>query len=104
MSPGGDGFEIRTLAATYHARTTIGAHRHGWGQLVFAVSGAMRVTTDDAVWFIPPTRAIWMPAGVRHSITMQGEVAMRTLYIDSSRATRCRKRHRCWRSRRCCAN
>jgi AraC-like DNA-binding protein len=42
--------------------------------------------TETAAWFIPTTRAIWLPAGVRHSIRMQGEVALRTLYIDAGRA------------------
>lgn len=46
----------------------------------------MQVSTDAAIWFTPPTRAIWLPAGVEHEITMQGEVAMRTLYIDAARA------------------
>lgn len=82
----GDGFDIRSLAATYHARTTLAAHRHRWGQLVFAASGVMRVATEDAVWLIPPTRAIWLPAGIRHAITMQGEVAMRTLYLAAPRS------------------
>lgn len=86
MSASGDGFDIRTLAATYHAGTTLAAHRHPWGQLVFAASGVMRVMTEDAAWLIPPTRAIWLPAGVRHAIATQGEVAMRTLYIDGLRA------------------
>ena len=81
----GDGFDVRTLAATFYAGATLGAHRHPWGQLVFAVSGVMRVTTEAAAWTIPPTRAIWLPAGVPHAIVIQGEVALRTLYIDRPR-------------------
>jgi hypothetical protein len=46
----------------------------------------MRVMTDDATWLIPSTRAIWLPAGLQHAIAVQGEVAMRTLYIDLPRA------------------
>lgn len=86
MSASGDGYDVRTLAAGYHAGTLLPAHRHEWGQLVFAASGVMRVMTDGAAWLIPPTRAIWLPAGVRHAIAMQGEVAMRTLYVDMPRA------------------
>jgi AraC-like DNA-binding protein len=81
-----DDFDVRTLAVTFRAGTALKAHRHRWGQLVFAVSGVMRVTADDTVWLIPPTRAIWIPAGILHGIAMQGDVAMRTLYIDSERA------------------
>ena len=43
-----DGFDVRTYAAGLHAGTVLPAHRHGWGQLVFAASGVMRVVTDNA--------------------------------------------------------
>ncbi len=86
MSPGGDGFDIRSLAATYRTGALVGWHQHPWGQLVFASSGMMRVRTEAAVWLIPSTRAIWLPAGLRHSIVISGEVAMRTLYIALERA------------------
>lgn len=86
MSDQGDGFDVRTLAATFHAGTTLAPHRHSWGQLVFAASGVMQVVTDDAAWLIPTTRAIWLPAGVRHRIAARSEIAMRTLYIDGTRA------------------
>jgi len=81
-----DGFDVRTFAAGLHAGTVLPAHRHGWGQLVFAASGVMQVTTEDTAWTIPPTRAIWVPAGVHHAIAARGEVAMRTLYIDRPRS------------------
>jgi AraC-like DNA-binding protein len=41
----------------------------------------MRVTTPDATWLTPPTRAIWAPGGTPHEIEMRGAVAMRTLYL-----------------------
>ena len=81
-----DGLDVRSLAVTFRAGTQIGKHRHPWGQLVFGQSGIMRVTTADAVWLTPPTRAIWLPAGVSHHISISGEVAMRTLYIAATRA------------------
>ncbi|WGJ13233.1 helix-turn-helix transcriptional regulator [Methylocapsa sp. D3K7] len=86
MTASCDGYDVRTLAARYHAGTTLAAHHHAWGQLVFAASGVMRVIADGAAWLIPPTRAIWLQVGVRHTIAMQGEVAMRTHYINVPRA------------------
>jgi AraC-like DNA-binding protein/quercetin dioxygenase-like cupin family protein len=82
----GDGFDVRSLAVTFRPGAVLSRHDHPWGQLVFASMGVMRVATDRAAWLIPPTRAIWLPAGVAHTITMRGEVAMRTLYIAPARA------------------
>lgn len=69
-------------------------HTHPWGQLVYAASGTMRVSTPDTAWLVPPTRAIWAPAGTPHEIEMRGTVAMRTLYLasdgDGSRLSACR--------------
>ena len=82
----GDGFAIRSLGITYHDGFVIGYHDHPWGQLVYGTSGVMRVMAEDMVWFVPPTRAIWLPPRRRHSIAMQGDVDMRTLYLSPSRA------------------
>jgi hypothetical protein len=38
------------------------------------------------VWFVPPTRAVWIPPRVPHRIGIKGEVALRTLYISGERA------------------
>lgn len=41
----------------------------------------MVITTRDGQWIVPATRAVWVPAGIDHSIRMVGRVAMRTLYV-----------------------
>ncbi len=46
----------------------------------------MRVATDDGVWVVPPQRALWMPAGVSHSIVMLSDITMRTLYLRDDAA------------------
>ena len=86
MSDRGDGFDVRSLAATFRSGTELREHLHSWGQLVFAASGVMLVEASDAVWLVPPTRAIWMPEGEPHAILMKTDVAMRTLYLDRNRS------------------
>jgi AraC-like DNA-binding protein/quercetin dioxygenase-like cupin family protein len=81
-----DGFDVRSLAVTFRHGAVIGRHAHSWGQLVFAKHGVMRVVTGGAAWLVPATRAIWLPAGLIHEISMRGEVAMRTLYLAPARA------------------
>src|SRR5262245_35971228 len=66
----------------------IAPHRHERAQLIFAVQGAMLVSTREGSWAVPPQRAVWMPAGVTHEIRMAGDVAMRTLYVRRDAATR----------------
>jgi AraC-like DNA-binding protein len=81
-----DGFDVRSLALGFHAVAHIDWHAHGWGQLVFAASGVMWVETERTAWVVPPTRAIWIPAGLRHRIAFRGETALRTLYLGPTRA------------------
>ncbi|MBO9575620.1 MAG: helix-turn-helix transcriptional regulator [Sphingobium sp.] len=73
---------IRSLACTYYDGYRIPPHRHDWAQLIYAASGVMRVATPDALWIVPPTRAVWAPAGVAHEIFAKGDFAMRTLYLE----------------------
>jgi AraC-like DNA-binding protein len=77
----GDGFLIRSLAMVYGDGFVVGEHAHPWGQLVYSLSGVMHVAAGDLLWLVPPTRAIWLPAGQRHRIVMQGRVSLRTLYV-----------------------
>jgi AraC-like DNA-binding protein/quercetin dioxygenase-like cupin family protein len=59
----------------------IAPHSHARDQLIYAVSGLMRVRTEREAWIVPPDRAVYLPARVTHSISIRGDVEMRTLYI-----------------------
>ena len=72
---------VRSLAATYFDGFHIEPHRHGWAQLVYAVSGVMSVRAGATLWIVPPARAVWVPAGTEHEIRALGDFAMRTLYF-----------------------
>lgn len=75
---------IMPLAKDYPAGHVIREHVHGTGQLVHAASGTMRVTTASGCWLASPSRAVWVPAGVAHSIEMTAAVSLRTLYVAES--------------------
>jgi len=77
----GDGYWVRSSAITYYDGIEPGWHDHPWGQLAFCNSGVMRVVSEAMTWLSPPTRAIWLPAGLPHAIVAQGEVATRFLYL-----------------------
>ena len=73
--------EIRTLTRDYPPGHIIPLHFHNRDQLVYGSRGVMTVRTTRGTWVAPAYRAVWIPAGVPHTITISGAVAMRTLYL-----------------------
>jgi AraC-like DNA-binding protein len=65
-----------------------GRHVHRRAQLLHATTGMMRVTTDAAVFTVPPGSGLWVPADVAHGVRMEGAVRMRALFLraDAARA------------------
>ncbi|HTU10551.1 MAG TPA: helix-turn-helix transcriptional regulator [Allosphingosinicella sp.] len=72
---------IRTLAYRVEAGHRIERHRHDWHQLVYASAGLLNVWTERGAWIVPPHWAIWVPAGVTHSIRFAAPSDLRTLYL-----------------------
>lgn len=75
-------YAIRSFGVDYDNGHTLPFHDHAWAQVIYADRGVMHVSTHTATWLVPPTRAIWVPADVEHSIRMRGSVGMRTLYVS----------------------
>jgi AraC-like DNA-binding protein len=48
----------------------------------------MTVQAGGALWRLPPSHALWVPAGVVHTIRATSPVQMRTLYIRPEHARR----------------
>ncbi|WP_241608861.1 AraC family transcriptional regulator [Rosenbergiella epipactidis] len=57
-------------------------HQHRCAQLLYSLSGVVSVHTAQGCWIIPPSRGVWLPAGVVHQLTITGKVAARTLFVD----------------------
>jgi AraC-like DNA-binding protein len=70
-----------------HGRS-IPEHVHPEDQLVYACAGVMTVRTAAGIWVVPTQRAVWIPAGTLHSLTMLGSVSMRTVYLRACMARR----------------
>lgn len=58
-------------------------HQHPWGQLSYAIEGVLQVETADGCFLAPPERAVWVPAGLQHSIHNIGPAQMRSLYVQA---------------------
>jgi len=63
------------------AGTRFDWHTHEDHQLAWAASGVLTVLTGEATWVLPPTRALWIPAGLPHETASDGRATMRSLYI-----------------------
>lgn len=72
---------VAAMPKDFAAGVQIAPHTHERSQLIYATAGTMRVTTRDDMWVVPPQRALWMPAGIGHSLVMASDVTMRTLYL-----------------------
>lgn len=84
---------VAVLANDFADGHVIADHTHPWMQLVYAAAGLLRLTTTNGVWMVPPRHAVWVPAGMTHSLTCFGPVAMRTVYVRTRNAPE--TAHRC---------
>jgi AraC-like DNA-binding protein/quercetin dioxygenase-like cupin family protein len=73
---------LTTLSWEFEDKYRIPEHFHDTDQLVFASKGVMTIQTEDGFWIVPTQRAVWIPSRTVHSITMSGQVSMRTLYFS----------------------
>lgn len=58
-------------------------HAHRRGQFLYAASGVIAVRTPVGAWVVPPARAVWIPAGIPHSVRIVGAVQARGVLIDT---------------------
>jgi AraC-like DNA-binding protein len=56
-------------------------HTHPDHQLAWAPTGVPMVRTKSTAWVLPPTRALWIPEGVRHETLSTSSATMQTAYV-----------------------
>lgn len=65
----------------------IPAHSHTHHQLAWTRRGVLSIAVADAYWVLPPTRALWLPAGVVHRTGATREAVLCSLYLDPARCS-----------------
>lgn len=55
-------------------------HRHEHHQLAWAGRGVLAVRAAGSTWVLPPSMALWVPAGTEHSTGAAGPALFRSLY------------------------
>jgi AraC-like DNA-binding protein len=73
-------------AHDYEPGDKTGLHRHPRAQLLFAIAGVMRITTEAAWFTVPPGTGLWVPAETLHAVRMDGVVRMRSLFLRADAA------------------
>ncbi|MCW5652700.1 helix-turn-helix transcriptional regulator [Hydrogenophaga sp.] len=81
---------VRVRARALAADTHFEPHRHPWGQLAYCATGIVQVMAapDEAnlqavTYIVPPSRAVWIPPGTRHAVTVKEAAELRTLYVHA---------------------
>jgi AraC-like DNA-binding protein len=81
---------VRVRARAMSADTHFEPHRHAWGQLAYCATGIVQVmaapddpTLQAVTYIVPPSRAVWIPPGMRHAITVLEAAELRTLYVHA---------------------
>lgn len=69
--------KLRHLAAD----TQVEPHSHPWAQIAMSSKGVIRMTAGDSTYLVPPQRALWIPPGVEHVVTVVEDADLRTLYL-----------------------
>lgn len=77
----------RPIRAKLHRLTTdkrVVPHDHPWAQVALSETGVVRLTVADGTYLVPPSRALWIPPGVEHAVTVVEDADLRTLYIHQA--------------------
>jgi AraC-like DNA-binding protein/quercetin dioxygenase-like cupin family protein len=74
-----DGFCVGTFPMP--PGTRFDWHAHDEHQLAWASAGTLTVRTEGAAWVLPPSRALWIPAGLVHETGASGRALMRSVYM-----------------------
>lgn len=78
---------VRCRARQLDSDNQFEPHHHPWAQLACCASGLMQVSVlqaPETTTIVPPSRAVWIPPGVSHAVTIVETARLLTLYIDAS--------------------
>ncbi|SDM08094.1 AraC-type DNA-binding protein [Oryzisolibacter propanilivorax] len=72
---------VRAKFRALRADTQVRPHQHPWAQVAVSTTGVLRLAVAGGSFIVPPSRALWIPPGVEHAVTMVEDADLRTLYI-----------------------
>ncbi len=79
---------VRSRARSLMMDAHLAPHQHVWTQLTYCASGLMEVTVTQnglqTSYIVPPSRALWIPPGVQHTVTVLETAELRTVDLTAS--------------------
>ena len=84
---------VRSRARPLAMHVHIVPHRHEWSQFSYCANGLMQITVTQGgekqggiqtTYIVPPSRAVWIPPGVEHTVVVLETAELRTVDIDPS--------------------
>jgi len=79
------GRPVRAKLQHLDTDTRVVPHRHPWAQLAVSATGVVRLTVASGTYIVPPSRALWIPPGVEHAVTVVESAELLTLYLHQPR-------------------
>jgi AraC-like DNA-binding protein len=76
-----DGHAIMVLSVTMPKGEWFDWHVHPDHQFAWAAEGMLTVQIGDATWVLPPSRALWIPAGTLHRTGAASTSSMHSVYF-----------------------
>ena len=76
---------VRAKRQRLNTDTRVVPHRHPWAQLAVSTTGVVRLTVAHGTYIVPPSRALWIPPGVEHAVTVVEDAELLTLYMHQPR-------------------
>jgi AraC-like DNA-binding protein/quercetin dioxygenase-like cupin family protein len=72
---------LAVMPKSFASGSSTGSHSHVRGQVLYATQGLMLAETEAGAWAVPTGHALLIPPGLRHDISMHGEVHMLSAYV-----------------------
>ncbi|MBS7779837.1 helix-turn-helix transcriptional regulator [Acidovorax sp. CCYZU-2555] len=76
---------VRSKMRELRRDTQVMPHSHPWAQMAISMGGVIRLSMDHATYIVPPNRAVWVPPGLPHAVTMVETARLYTLYFLPAR-------------------
>jgi len=76
---------VRAKLLHLSMHTRVVPHHHDCAQIALSATGVVRMTMADGSFSVPPSRALWIPAGVEHAVTVVEDAELLTLYLHQPR-------------------